>query len=272
MYARLQKRVHAGHRSRPRAAAGRRRSGRSGGSAPSHVQRRARARRARRQDAVEHVDAGADHAQDPLGSPIPMKYRGLSAASSGAAQWSPRTSPRGSRRPRGRPARSRRSRARDLLDRPARSSGSAAPARSRRRAGRARSASRCRAPTAVVRRTASSSSWRGTPAGGQMSKAIATSEPRLRWIARRSRREARGGAVVDRAERDAVVVDPMSVSRRRRPGSRPSRSGSARPSPRRRAARRARRSARRPGGSAGGTCCRARSVPRARAPRPGPRP
>ena len=54
--------------------------------------------------------------------------------------------------------------------------------------------SRWRAAQSVVSRTASSSSARGTPAGGQMSKAIAMSEPRLRWIRAASSGEKRAGA------------------------------------------------------------------------------
>ena len=58
----------------------------------------------------------------------------------------------------------------------------------------ARSCSRWRAAQCVVSRTASSSSARGTPAGGQMSKAIAMSEPRLRWIRAAISGENRAGA------------------------------------------------------------------------------
>ena len=58
----------------------------------------------------------------------------------------------------------------------------------------ARSACRCRAAQSVVSRTACSSSRRGTPAGGQMSKAIAMSEPRFRWIRAAASGEKRAGA------------------------------------------------------------------------------
>ena len=215
-------------------------------------ERGAGAGRAGRQDAVEHVDAGPDHAQDPLGVADPHEVaRLLRGQERRRPAGRARTSRPGSPRPRARRARGRRSRAR----RSPRSSGGAAPgrrrpARSRRRSWPgARSASRCRSAQSVVRRTASSSSARGTPAGGQMSRHIAMSEPRFALDrADELGREARRRAVVDRAERDAVVVD-LEQRVPEREDLEAARVGQDRPVPagEARAARRAPRSASSPG-------------------------
>ena len=174
-----------GSRSLPRAGADRARSARCEGSSSRRRQRRARARRAGRQDAVEHVDPRRDHAEDALdvaeahevARPVGRQERRRPADRR-------RASPRGSPRRRGRRGRCRRSRAR----RCPRSSGAAAPgrcrpARSRTAAGPARAARRPAARAqSGVRRTASSCSSRDASAGGQMSRHIAMSEPSRRWI------------------------------------------------------------------------------------------
>ncbi len=258
-----------GSRSPRRAAAGRGRSGRSGGSAapPRSSALPVRAVRVGRTQSNMSTPASIT-SRIPSGVADPHEVaRLVGAACSAAAQSvvsniAPRSSPI-ARPPIALPSKS--SSAISSVER-RRSSGSVPPWLIPNRSWpSARGAWRWRRAQSVVRRTASSSSPRGTPAGGTWSRHIATSLPRLRWISRRELgREARRGAVVDVAERDAVVVDgEQRVAQRE--DLEAAGVGQDRPVPAHEPVQPAELGdqARRRAGSGGGRSSRARSAPRA---------
>ena len=171
------------------------------------------ARRAGRQDAVEHVDARARSTlEDPLRVADAHEVARSSAGSSGAAQPTASNSclaALADREPAERVAVE--VERRDLLDR---ARGAARdrrrPGRCRRRAGRARAARRRCAlgPRGRAAHRAARAPRRGESAGGQMSRHIAMSEPSAAWIAAALSGVKRAAAPsYTRAERDAVVVD-----------------------------------------------------------------
>ena len=163
--------------------------------APLPRERAAGARGARRQDAVEHVDAARDHLEHALRVADAHEVARL-LRRAGAARRRDVASNIGVALLADAEAADRVAvevERDELLDRAAAELGVEAALRdpeAELAAARA-AASRWRSAQSVVRRTASSSSARGTPAGGQMSRHIAMSEPSRAWIARRElRREA----------------------------------------------------------------------------------
>ena len=198
---------------------------------PSQRERAARAGGPGRQHAVEHVDAARDHLDHALGVADAHEVARLAGGQErGGAPASPRTSARvllADAEAADRVAvEVERARAPPLERR--RSSASRPPCVIAKRSwpGRARQVALRAAPRASCGARRSSSSARGTPAGGQMSRHIAMSEPRLLAGSRAASSGVKrcGAAVVDRAERDAVVVGPRAACRAgRRPGSRRSR-------------------------------------------------